>query len=151
MKQLTEEQRYTISVMINQGHSQTSIALAINKNKSVVCRELSRNCDQRNGVYKSDLAQRKHDLRQKEKYRHRPFNDDVKQHVEKLDCKEAWQVVLKTIEALRPIMNLIHTITADNGKEFAYRKEISKALDIGFYFARPYHSWERGGMKIRTV
>ena len=38
----------------------------------------------------------------------------------------------------------IHTITADNGKEFARHKEIAKGLDAEFYFARPYHSWERG-------
>ena len=30
------------------------------------------------------------------------------------------------------------------GKEFARHKEIAKGLDAEFYFARPYHSWERG-------
>ncbi len=40
--------------------------------------------------------------------------------------------------------NLIHTITADNGKEFAKHQEIAKELDISFYFCNPYHSWERG-------
>ena len=30
--------------------------------------------------------------------------------------------------------NLIHTITADNGKEFAKHQEIAKELDISFYF-----------------
>lgn len=40
--------------------------------------------------------------------------------------------------------NLIHTITADNGKEFAKHQEIAKELDISFYFCKPYHSWERG-------
>ena len=40
--------------------------------------------------------------------------------------------------------NLIHTITADNGKEFAKHQEIAKELDIYFYFCKPYHSWERG-------
>ena len=39
---------------------------------------------------------------------------------------------------------MIHTITADNGKEFARHKEIAKGPDIQFFFARPYHSWERG-------
>ena len=47
-------------------------------------------------------------------------------------------------EALLPYKDKIHTITADNGKEFARHKEIAKALDAEFYFARPYHSWERG-------
>ncbi len=35
-------------------------------------------------------------------------------------------------------------MTADNGKEFALHKDISKELDIDFYFERPYHSWQRG-------
>ena len=46
--------------------------------------------------------------------------------------------------ALLPYKDKIHTITADNGKEFARHKEIAKGLDAEFYFARPYHSWERG-------
>ena len=39
---------------------------------------------------------------------------------------------------------MLHTITADNGKEFARHKEIAEKLGVQFYFARPYHSWERG-------
>ncbi|MBW6492685.1 MAG: IS30 family transposase [Lentimicrobium sp.] len=261
MKHLTVEQRYTISAMRSQGFNQTTIALAIEKDKSVVSRELRRNCDLRSGSYDSDLAQRKHLRRQKEKSQHKHFTDDIRQHVDaclaedfspeqiagraklegrscvsheriyqyiwqnkkeggelyqhlrrngrkyrkrgnakdtrgiikdrigidqrppivdekirfgdleidtiigqkhqgailtindrrssrvwirRLEGKEAGPVVLKTIEALLPIKNLIHTITADNGKEFAFHKEICKALDIDFYFARPYHSWERG-------
>ncbi len=35
-------------------------------------------------------------------------------------------------------------IRSDNGKEFANHKEIAQALDIDYYFAKPYHSWERG-------
>src|SRR5690554_987295 len=35
-------------------------------------------------------------------------------------------------------------LTSDNGKEFANHKEIAQALDIDYYFAKPYHSWERG-------
>lgn len=35
-------------------------------------------------------------------------------------------------------------MTADNGKEFAYHETIAEALEADFYFARPYHSWERG-------
>ena len=38
----------------------------------------------------------------------------------------------------------LHTITSDNGKEFAQHKEISLALEIDFYFANPYSPWERG-------
>ncbi|KXS30737.1 MAG: hypothetical protein AWT59_3142, partial [Candidatus Gallionella acididurans] len=37
-----------------------------------------------------------------------------------------------------------HTITSDNGKEFAGHEEIAKKLRADFYFAHPYASWERG-------
>ena len=30
------------------------------------------------------------------------------------------------------------------GKEFAWHEQIAAELGIDFYFARPYHSWERG-------
>ena len=36
------------------------------------------------------------------------------------------------------------TITADNGTEFHGYEVIEKATNVKFYFARPYHSWERG-------
>ena len=49
-----------------------------------------------------------------------------------------------TLALLRPFKHLVHTITADNGKEFASHEEIAAALECDFYFARPYHSWERG-------
>lgn len=39
---------------------------------------------------------------------------------------------------------LLHTITTDNGSEFASHKRIAKALGVGFYFATPYRSCERG-------
>lgn len=39
---------------------------------------------------------------------------------------------------------IVKTITADNGKEFAKFKEIELGLNCEFYFAHPYHSWERG-------
>jgi len=38
----------------------------------------------------------------------------------------------------------LHTITFDNGKEFAYHAQITEALGSASYFAHPYHSWERG-------
>ena len=37
----------------------------------------------------------------------------------------------------------VHTVTADNGKEFAGHARVSEARGAGFFFARPYHSWER--------
>ncbi len=38
----------------------------------------------------------------------------------------------------------VHTVTADNGKEFAGHARVSEALGAGFFFARHCHSWERG-------
>jgi len=38
----------------------------------------------------------------------------------------------------------VHTITCDNGKEFAAHEEIAQALEADIYFAHPYSSWERG-------
>ncbi len=46
--------------------------------------------------------------------------------------------------ALQPHADLVHTLTYDNGKEFAYHQTVAKGLDAQGYFAHPYHSWERG-------
>ena len=64
--------------------------------------------------------------------------------IRKLSGKDAAPLALKIIEALQPIKDLIHTITADNGKEFAKHQEIADKLEISFYFCKPFHSWERG-------
>ena len=38
----------------------------------------------------------------------------------------------------------VHSITNDNGSEFARYKKTSEALDTKVYFSRAYRSWERG-------
>lgn len=48
------------------------------------------------------------------------------------------------IEKMSPISKLAHTMTLDNGGEFSLHKLISQRLNMQIYFARPYHSWERG-------
>lgn len=58
--------------------------------------------------------------------------------------KSAEAVTEATIELLKPYASALHTITADNGKEFAYHEQLTKELKAAVYFARPYHSWERG-------
>ena len=82
MSHLTSEQRYTISAMLAQNHPQNQIALAIGKDKSVVSRELKRNSDQRNGIYKSDLANLKYKQRQEQKNRPIIFTATIKKYVE---------------------------------------------------------------------
>jgi IS30 family transposase len=261
MKHLTKEQRYTISQMRMQGYKQNDISKVIGKDKSVISRELKRNCDIRNGEYKADLAQRKYEQRQQTKPKKIKFTETIKQLVNKwiendyspeqisgrakiegLECvsheriyqyvwqdkknngklhlhlrrkgrkyrkrgaakdtrgiirnrididirpkivdekirfgdceidtvigknhkgalltindrvtslvwiqlltgKEAEPLTKKTIEVLYPIKNLLHTITADNGKEFACHEKIAEKLGVDIYFAKPYHSWERG-------
>jgi IS30 family transposase len=247
--------------MLEQGFKKKDIALKIGKDKSVLSRELKRNCDQRSKEYHADLAERKYQQRQRDKPKHIYFTDDIKQYVneslkkdyspeqisgranleeikcvsheriyqyiwkdkkeggklhehlrhkgrkyrkrgaakdkrgiiknrvdidmrpkivdlkerfgdleidtmigknhkgalltindraarivliQKLDGKEAKPVTKKTIKALKPIRDMIHTITADNGKEFADHETIAKKLKIDMFFAKPYHSWERG-------
>lgn len=48
------------------------------------------------------------------------------------------------IAVLEPIKERVHTITYDNGKEFAEHEAMAKALEADVYFAHPYASWERG-------
>lgn len=67
MGHLTKEQRYTIFVMKQQGCKINFIASAIGKDKSVVSRELKRNCDKRSEQYNVDLAQRKYEKRMQKK------------------------------------------------------------------------------------
>jgi IS30 family transposase len=50
--------------------------------------------------------------------------------------------ISKAFKSLPPAY--LVTLTFDNGKEFAWHEHITNALGIDIYFARPYHSWERG-------
>lgn len=261
MAHINQEQRYAIFVLLNQGKTQKEIAKAINRDKSVISRELRRNCDKRDFTYNSDLAQRKYEQRKKDKPHKIVFTEEIKSYVDsrikddlspeqiagdaklngiacvshetiytyiwnnkklngdlhfhlrrqgrhyrkrgnkkdtrgiivgrididqrppivdlkerfgdfeidtvigknhigglltindratglvkirKIKTKEATEIAQKAIEALTEYKDLLHTITADNGKEFAKHHEISTKLNIDFYFAKPYHSWERG-------
>ena len=261
MKHLTQEQRYIISTLLQTGITQKSIAELIGKDKSIISREISRNKDLNSGVYKPDLAQRKHTERQKSKHKHVYFTEEVKlivhhfiekdyspeqivgyckrvnlphvsveriyqyiwedkkhkgdlhKHlrrngrknrkrgsskesrsiikekvniserpaivnektrigdleidtiigknhngailtindrvtkqvfIKKLAGKNAKELTEKTIKLLYPLKDKIKTITSDNGTEFADFKTIQKTLNIQFYFADPYCSWQRG-------
>jgi len=62
----------------------------------------------------------------------------------KVKSKEAKVIEERATELLKDWKPLIKTITSDNGKEFANHKSIAEKLEISFYFAKPYHSWERG-------
>jgi IS30 family transposase len=261
MSHLTQEQRYTIANMKQQGYRQNQIADTIGKHKSVVSRELKRNQDCRSGAYRSDLAQRKYELRkskknhvlkldadmkdlinkllaqklspeqiagicrkdgiemvsyetiyqyiwldkkqkgtlyknlrsQGKKYKSRSLKTDKRGQItarkdiqerpkevdkrerlgdleidtiigkdhkrailtindratgmlwmKKLDGKDAIKLAEATNELLADYRPFLKTITADNGKEFAAHQLIAQALNIDFYFAKPYASWQRG-------
>ena len=58
--------------------------------------------------------------------------------------KKASLVSEAIINLLKPIKEQVHTLTFDNGKEFALHETISEKLDCNSFFAKPYHSWERG-------
>ena len=64
--------------------------------------------------------------------------------IEQLNNKQAEGVSDAIIKRLSPFKNRLHTITSDNGKEFAEHEKVAQALQIDFYFAKPYHSWQRG-------
>ncbi|GAD91432.1 putative transposase [Vibrio halioticoli NBRC 102217] len=64
--------------------------------------------------------------------------------VKKASSKSAEAVTQATIEMLMPYKEHVHTITADNGREFAGHQKIGEALDAKVYFAHPYCSYERG-------
>ncbi len=56
--------------------------------------------------------------------------------------RKANQVAKACIDMLK--VEVVHSITFDNGKEFALHEVIADSLNIQVYFARAYHSWERG-------
>lgn len=60
------------------------------------------------------------------------------------DNKQADTIQTKIINALAPYKELVHTITSDNGKEFANHQYIAKKLQTDYFFADPYSSWQRG-------
>jgi len=261
MTHITQLQRYAICCMLKQGYKQIEIAVAIGKDKTVVSKEIKRNSDKRNGVYKHELAQKKYAKRQKEKAKQKRFTKNIQQaielllrddyspeqvvgYLEKQDEKTVsieriyqhiWQdkknhgdlhthlrrqgrryrkrgaskdsrgvirnrvsiderpaivekrarfgdievdliigknhnqailtindrasgmLKMKKIpskqasvvtEAITTLLEdwkpYLHTITADNGKEFAGHQEVAESLSIDYFFAHPYHSWERG-------
>ena len=261
MTHLTKAQRYVISCLLAKGKRQKEIADVIGKDKSVISREIKRNKDQRSGLYKDDLANRKYIARQKNKPKHKRFTPEIRRYVDKLlkddyspeqiagvskeqkiDCvsheriyqyvwldkknngelhthlrrkgrryrkrgnkkdsrgiiknriiidkrpdivelrkrfgdlevdliigknhnqailtvndrasgmlkmkkiksKESEVVTNAIIEILDDWIPYIHTMTADNGKEFAGHEVVADNLNIDYFFAHPYHSWERG-------
>lgn len=261
MSHFTVEQRYKLEVLLQQNVPKTEISIELNKHISSIYREIKRNSDARNSVYKGNLAIRKCSIRHKDKPKNQCFTNEIKVYVENLlredlspeqivgralkdnvDCvcfetiykfvwnnkkqngvlythlrhrgkmyrkrgslkdkrgqivgrigienrpneveekqrfgdleidlvigkdhkgalltindrstgvllmkkiesKDAEIVKDATIELLEKWKPILKTITSDNGKEFAKHQSIASALNIDYYFANPYCSWERG-------
>ena len=64
--------------------------------------------------------------------------------IAKVIRKTAANVSDAIISLLSDLAPWVHTLTADNGREFAGHTTIAKELNAKFYFAHPYASWERG-------
>lgn len=113
-KQLTSEQRYQISALLALNFSQAEIAKQLSVNRSTMSREIKRNSVEK--VYSPEAVSR---LTQQRR-----------------------QQALKSM--LKPYRNYVHTLTFDNGLEFAAHEKIATYLDAKTYFGHPYSSWERG-------
>lgn len=64
--------------------------------------------------------------------------------IAKVVRKTAENVANAIIRLLKPVSDWVHTLTADNGREFSEHVKVSKKLQTKFYFAHPFSSWERG-------
>ena len=62
----------------------------------------------------------------------------------KVERRKANLVSAAVIDLLQPVAERLHTITGDNGKEFAEHERIAQELEVSFFFAHPYAAWERG-------
>jgi IS30 family transposase len=57
--------------------------------------------------------------------------------------KNAKELANTVIQMLLPYKHFVHSITSDNGLEFAEHQLIAKNLHADVYFAYPFASWER--------
>ncbi len=62
----------------------------------------------------------------------------------RVDSGEKEPTLRAIVDALYPIKQRVHTLTWDNGSEFAGHAIIDIVLDATSYFADPYSAWQRG-------
>lgn len=71
--------------------------------------------------------------------------------VARVATKEAGRVMPAIVGMLAGFpKGMLKSCTFDNGKEFALFGQLEQALGIKVYFAKPYHSWERGTNENRN-
>lgn len=88
-KQLTSEQRYTISVLLSKGLKKKEIAEAIGVSNSTITRELQRNSCKR-GVYKWEIAQKQAEKRSKRTPGNRAISKAIWSSVKHYLVDEQW-------------------------------------------------------------
>ena len=64
--------------------------------------------------------------------------------VGKLADRTARSLSRRAVSLMRGRGARFETVTADNGTEFHDYRRVERLTGATFYFARPYHSWERG-------
>jgi IS30 family transposase len=64
--------------------------------------------------------------------------------IRKLKTRTEHAVTKAAATVLRREKRRVKTVTLDNGSEFHNYKELERRFHVKFYFASPYHSWERG-------
>ena len=89
MSQLTAQQRYTIAQLLKQGKTQKEIALTIEKDKSVVSREIKRNSN-KDGTYTATGAQMKADKRKRRLRSYRTFTSEMERIIKLFLTKHQW-------------------------------------------------------------
>jgi IS30 family transposase len=64
--------------------------------------------------------------------------------LKKLSRKTSQLTTRALVDGLGQYKQHVHTLTSDNGSEFAGHETVSAELEADFFFAHPYSSWERG-------
>ena len=152
--QLTSEQRYTISVLLQNRMKQKNIAKVINVSPSTVSREIRRNSGIR-GRYNWETAQATAIRTRRKKPGNHSVDDCIKEEAKRILVTEQWSpeqisgALAKEGKHIchETIKGHIKSITTDNGTEFACHEMISKSLGVKIYFADPYSSWQKGGIE----
>ena len=152
---LTSEQRYEIYLGIKRKWSISRISREIEVSASTVLREIRRNSNT-NGEYVWRTAQRKAEARKHglEGNHRKPAELWWRIELERLKCgRKAVPTAKVVARLLFPYMEFVHTITTDNGCEFAAHLEITRMLSRGgrergkVYFADSYCSWQKGAIE----
>jgi len=148
-KQITQEERIRIEVLLQQGSSYSKIACLLKRSVSTISREIRRNSSvagKRPVYYCARIILGKNRqpgllvvLDRKSR----------KTWLRKLKTKEAGYVIDKIKDVCSKITHRIKTITLDNDQSFAQHYRLNKESGIKTYFTHPYSSQEKGSVENR--